>query len=216
MSNTGYAAAPVGPRRKIHPVVWVLIGLAGLCAVLLVAAAGVGYYVAERFEADPAGATTALLSAIDTGFEVVSTDKASGSLVLRDKNSGEITTLNLNELKHTSIDFGNGRGKIVVRDGEHDIVIGGGETPGWIPAYGNAKVKRTVSATTAGSQVFESSDAPSQVLAHYERELGGAGMRITRHSDSKLTAEGGGREVALAVEPKGSGSRVILSYKSKE
>jgi hypothetical protein len=203
MSNTGYAAAPVGPRRKIHPVVWVLIGLAGLCAVLLVAAAGVGYYVAERFEADPAGATTALLSAIDTGFEVVSTDKASGSLVL-------------NELKHTSIDFGNGRGKIVVRDGEHDIVIGGGETPGWIPAYGNAKVKRTVSATTAGSQVFESSDAPSQVLAHYERELGGAGMRITRHSDSKLTAEGGGREVALAVEPKGSGSRVILSYKSKE
>jgi hypothetical protein len=182
--------------------------------LLIVALAGIGYYVSHRFESDPGGATASLLRMFNVGYEVTAADD-NGRLTLRDRNTGQVTKLNLNELKNTTFRFGSDGLELTIEDAEQRIVIGGGKPPDWIPTYPGAKVKRTMTTRdgeSAGSQTFQTNDGASGVLGFFEQEFGKAGMQVTRPSPATLLATRDKREVSVVADWDGDASTVSVSY----
>src|SRR5690349_9578974 len=137
-SEHQYVPGPA-PRKGLHPVIWVLIGLFGLFLLIVLALAGTGFYIAHRFSEDPVGVATTVLGAMDADVEVLSADKARKTLTIRERSTGKITTLNFDDLKNGSFDFGSGKREISIRSGGKNITIGGDATPEWLPSYPDAK-----------------------------------------------------------------------------
>ena len=105
MSSPVQGSYPVQPpKNKIHPIVWVLIGLAGCVLLVIMAIVAGGIYVASRVAANPSE-IAALIAAQNPDFELVTSNNEKGTFTLREKSTGKTMTLRFDEMKGGRVTF---------------------------------------------------------------------------------------------------------------
>ena len=119
MSTPAQSPYPFPPKKRIHPVVWVLIGLAGCLLLVIIAVVAGGVYVASRVAENPAEAAAALIAAGNPDVEIVSSSKERGVVTFREKSTGKTVTVNLDQLKQGRIVFTD-------QDKEKEVVLEAG------------------------------------------------------------------------------------------
>ena len=213
-----YAAGAL-TKKRLHPVLWIAICLAGFMLVVTIAVLGAGLYLADRFSQDPVGVATALLSAVDSDLEVVS-----GSLTnvtIRDKGTGRVFNLRFDELKNAAVHVRNGRHVLSLESRGRTITIGSPELPEWLNGCTDERITRALTIrdlnSVAGSQTFETEGGAAKILDSCTDALNKAGLQATR-SDNGLAArtDDGRRELSLRIVTEDAPSRVILSYTARD
>jgi hypothetical protein len=241
---------PVPPQgaptpKKISPIVWILIAIAGLCMFVVIAVAALGFFAYHKakqagfdislLEKKPELAFIKMAVAANPDAELVSIDEGRGIATVKDKKTGKVVTMNFEDLRKGRISFSEGgrnvtietqgqgeQGSVAVTTEEGTTRIGAGvKLPAWLPAYSGAKAEG-VSALGAGGASggfgFKTADAPDKVASFFETELkkGGFEVELTKHAaGAMLTATSGGRKAVLNILADGSGSAVNGSFEDK-
>jgi len=192
MAATPVAAAPA--KRGLSPIVWVLIIVGGLILLTIVGVVGAGFFLvhkahqagfdSELMQRNPGYATAKMIIAMNPEVEEVSHDEASGTITVREKKTGKVTTMNFGDIKngHFSFSAQDDNGKTATMEfGE-----GAGKLPSWVPVYPGAKAEGGFSATggagqneEGGTVAFSTSDASSKVMSFYQDKAKDLGMKTT-------------------------------------
>lgn len=226
------AAAPGAAKKKISPIVWILVGILGLIVLVVVGVVGAGAYLAYKVKQNPALAMTRILTAANPDVEVLSSDAGKGTLTVRDKKTGKVVTMNFDDIKNGRFSVqeegkeavtmearGAGQnGAFQVRSGNQVMNFGANadKVPSWVPTYPGAKMEGTFSMQggegEGGSFQLTTSDAAEKVLAHYESALKGGGFKILSSAKTEeggmIIGENAGRSVTVTIS-KGSGQTTI-------
>ncbi len=207
---------------------WVAIGCVGIL-VLGGAAVGVGtWWVAKKaksaiaeYQDNPAMATVKMLTAVNPDLELVSTDDATGKVTIKNKKTGEVVTVDLEDIKNGKINFETAEGKASLSfdqqagtmemqgaDGATATIGGSAELPGWVPAYPGAAPEGVYAAEDAsqksGTFGLTTSDSVSDVFAFYKEQLEGAGFKVSENKYSAAGADGG-----MVVGESADGQRTV-------
>lgn len=155
------SAPPAGSPPKNGPSGLAIFGFGCLGLAILVGIGGAvvaykGWQKAKEIYAeaggDPAKVAARMMIKMNPDLELVSTDDAKGQMTIRDKKSGEVITLAIDDVakgkfsvkgadgSETTIDVSQGSGgRMTVKDadGKTTLVTGGTNAPlpGWVPVY---------------------------------------------------------------------------------
>lgn len=174
---------PHAPAKKSSsPWIWVAAGCGGLAilgVLLVVAVVGFGMFQARDFledmEENPLRAVAELAIGQDPDLEIVDSDDAEGTFTVRNLRTGEVTTLNFQDItdgkltviteegevtmEATPSDEGGG---ITVTGPEGEAVIGVGasleDVPDWVPLFPDAN-------ETSGTYQATSSEGTTGMVA---------------------------------------------------
>ena len=210
---------PTG-AKKTSPLVWVLVGCGGLVLLVAIIMLVAGVFVAKKAgsylkdaEKNPAMAAAKMVVAMNPELETVSTDEAAGTITIRNKKTGEVMTVDFEDVKKGKIRFKNEKGevaeisasadnetgKLEVKTGEGTMTFGAGgeaERPDWVPEYPGSESEGMYS--TKGPQglsaafTFLTSDSAEDVMAFFEERLKGTGFEVTTSSMKKSGKLSGG------------------------
>jgi hypothetical protein len=143
----------------------------------------------------------------------VSTDEDAGTITIRNKKTGEVMTVDFEDVKKGKIRFRNEKGEeaeisasgdgetgtLEIKSKEGNVTFGaGGEggRPDWVPEYPGSQAEGMYSSTSpqglSAAFTFATSDAPEDVMAFYEEQLKGAGFEVTTSSMKKAGKLSGG------------------------
>jgi hypothetical protein len=161
---------------------------------------------------------------------VVNSNDAKGEITIRDKKTGEVTTVNYNDIKSGKLSVKNSKGEevtfdpaskegtVVVKNKEGTTVVGGDSKatapPAWVPIYPGMKVKegggmRSEKADKiTGMYTAESSDAPAKVKEFYVSKLTEAGLKP--ESEVVNTGSGEMHTVSVTKDDKGKEISVMI------
>lgn len=242
--------APATPVKKgTSPWVWVLAGCGGLLfigAVVVTVVVYWGYHKAKGFaeaaKKNPAVFAAKLVIAAQPDLEVVSEDTDKGTLTIRNKKTGEVITMDAEEIKEGRLKFKNEKGEEVtfegsgepgkegftVKSNEGTMTFGkGGEqtAPSWVPSYPGTTPVTTMSKSSDegiyGNYTFQTSDSSEKVLEYYETELKGDGFTVEKTnvqggpiSMGTLHAkrDDGKRNVDISILPAAGLTQVTVQY----
>lgn len=225
------AGAPAAQKKGLPPLAWVGIGcgaivVIGLIGMAILFAMGVSWLggKAEEFEENPAMASAKMMVRVNPELELVEADDEAGTLTVRNRKTGEVATVGLDELEEGRITFksddgeevsigveedAEGGGAFTVRDKEGRATFRAGsggeaEIPGWVPRYEGVAVEGTYYAQSDGEVnggfSFKSEDPVDEVVAWYEGALEDSGFEVTGRSSYEA---GGVRGVNLSAEADG-------------
>jgi hypothetical protein len=203
MNNT----PPDLPTQKKGPSGLAMAGI-GCGGLLLIAMVGAGLLVlkgcqkaqemAADFQKNPAKAAAMFALKANPDVEVVSADDAKGEITIKDKKSGEVTTLSFNDISQGRISMKNSKGeemsidasgakdgKVVMKGPNGQTVIGAGAAepaPSWVPAYPGMKsdsgaLNVSRNDKKAGIIMSYTTDDPAKVKDFYESQLKAAGFQ---------------------------------------
>jgi len=220
----GAAGAP--PPKKISPIVWILLAVAGLFLLAVVAVVGIGFFAYHK--AKQAGFDMALLEkkpelafvkmavAANPDAEIIDIDEGRGVVSVKDKKTGKVVTLNFEDIR---------KGRLSLEGGGKKVTLGAGSVtlPSWFPAYPGANPEgfsAQSQADSGGGFGFKTADAPDTVASFYESELkkDGFNVELTKQAaGAMLSAESGGRRAVINVmaDTSGGGSGVNGTFKDK-
>lgn len=233
-----YSAPPPAPAKKkgLSPLAWVGIGcgvivILGILAMVVAGALGLRWLggKAKEFEANPTMAAAKLVVKANPEIELVSEDDDAGTLTVRNKKTGEVVTVDLDDIRNGQISFESdgekttmgvekgedGEGALTVRgaDGKPRFRVGaGGEEnlPDWLPRYQGVEIQGTLYSASGGKvnggYNFQTTDPVDDVLAYFHDELEDAGMTETSNS---TTTSGSSRYSNVSYE--GDGRTVNLT-----
>jgi hypothetical protein len=201
-----------GQKKKMSALGWVAIGCGAIAIVAILAigamvAAGGWFFKkqANKFEENPAVAAAEWAIRANPDVELVESDVKAGTITFRDKKSGEVVTMNAEDIKDGKLSFETKDGtttldgssvgeggtlKVTNEKGEEAVFSAGTgapkNLPSWLPVYGGAKVEGSYDATTAEGRnamfTVTSSDSLDQVAEFYQSKLEEAGMKVERSS----------------------------------
>jgi len=218
------------PKKKISPVVWILIAVAGLFVILGLVVVGTGIFVytkakragldTELIQKNPALAVAKMAVSMNPDVELVSIDEDKGVMTVKEKSTGKILTVNFEDAKS---------GKFVFSEGDKKVVIGGGDaanTPSWVPVYPGSKAEGVFSAQSGeegsgGTVVFKTGDSVDAVKKHYEDALKAAGFEIkatmTAGEGATVIAENEAKKRTLhvGINRDGSQTGITVIYSEK-
>lgn len=187
----GTVPQPPPPAKKSNVLLWVLAGVGGFFLLIaVVVVAGIAY-VARN----PALVMTKMITAANPNVEVLSVDKGSQRITLRDKQSGKTYNISFDDAKN---------GKFSVREdgGEHaSFTLGGNaKIPTWVPDYPGSNPQAAFSAQghdgESGTFTFKTSDRADKVAKYYEDQFQSTGLQIT----SNVSHQGGSSGTMLVAE----------------
>lgn len=231
----GATPAPPAKKKGLSPLAWVGIGcgvIILLAIIAMVVAGAIGLHwlggKAKEFQENPAMATAKMMVKADPDIELVEADDDAGTITVRNKKTGEVMTVGLDEIKEGKISFESngekmtmgveegedGKGALTVTDkeGKTQFRVGaGGEEniPDWVPRYRGVEPQGTYYSSSGGEinggYSFETSDSVDDVVDYYRDALSDAGMTETGSSTSTA---GGTRISNLSYE--GGGRTVGL------
>jgi hypothetical protein len=218
------------PQRKgLHPLAWVGIGC-GVILVIVVAALVVGGFflartvkdVAKDFEDNPGLAAARFVVKATPELEEVAVDEAAGTMTVRNTKTGEVITVNFEDIKNgrfswtvdgeeVTVDVSEAEGgtvKIESSKGEGFALSTGAavseDIPDWVPVYPGAEPASRSMMTSGegvtGSFQIETGDAVSDVIAFYRDRLKAAGFEITVNTFSGEGSEGGMVQATVEAE----------------
>jgi hypothetical protein len=188
------AGAPVAPpaapaKRRTSPMVWVLVAVLGLFGLGALAVVGTGAFLfhkarqagvdPELWRTNPGLAVGKMAAAFNPNLEVVRTNDADGTVILRDRHTGKQFSIGIDAARNGSFSLK------AAEDGKEATVEFGGnaKAPAWVPQYPESHPESVFTAKgqsenesgEAGSFTFKTPDSTSKVVAFYEekaRELG--------------------------------------------
>jgi hypothetical protein len=199
------AAPPVGPVtvQKSSALVWILGGCGGLIVLAAITGGMTMYYLAHKakqfahgMEKNPALAVAKMMAAVNPDVEVVSTDEDKGTITVRDKKTGKLLTMNLQDAQKGKFVFeqdgqkvemqahGEGdKGSLELKSGDGSMKFGtDGKMPDWLPAYPGSTPKGVFSMQSGkgsgGSFGLTTNDSIDQVVRYYEDALKKAGLTV--------------------------------------
>ena len=240
-----YSGPPI-VQKKTSPLIWIL-GI--LCGLILLAGTAVivgGYFIAKKvgdFASNPGMAAAKLMVAGNPDLDLVSTDEAKGTVTIRDKKTGDVVTLNFDDIRNgrltvqqngKSVTLGAGTGGIEAKSSDGQIARLGGaaDLPSWVPAYPGATPAGVGASNTtqeeAGSVTFSTADAADKVLSFYSGALKTAGwkdvesniMDIPGTSNKAGAVSGesadGKQSINAALTTSDGRTNVILSYSARK
>jgi hypothetical protein len=162
------------PRRRRWP--WIV------AAVLAVWIGGAYYFYQDN--------ERRFAEARNTGVDILSSDPKTGVVTARDKKTGKIVTLDMNDIEPDAI-------RLPIR-----------------PYPGAAES----GAAKGGALTFTTPDAPGAVVSYYESELKSVGLEVAKNTAGgpagavTLTGtSGNGRKVTVVIRGAGSGATVGIS-----
>ena len=238
------------PEKKGLPVwAWVGIGCGALIVLVMIVMTVAGFLVANKvkdvaadFEDNPAMATARLIVKLNPELEEVSTDEEEGTITVRNTKTGEIVTVNFDDIENGKFSFTTDDGEVTIdasgvaesgsvsiTTDEGSVVYSAGvvsdEIPGWVPVYpggepANRHSMRTADSVSGGFQV-ETSDPVAKVLDFYRSALEGEGYAISVNTFSQDDTEGGmvngsnedsGRTVMAILSSEDGATTVNVNY----
>jgi len=232
--------------------VWVLVGC-GVIVLLVVLALAVGGFIigkkvkdfAKEAERNPAVAAAELVARANPEIEVVDKDYDRGTITIRNKKTGEVLTLDAEDVKNGRIRVRNEKGEEVTfegrgegKDGQFRITTKEGEAtfgagaeanlPSWLAEYPGAETQGAYAgsdgAGASGGYTFQTGDTVQEVLDFYKGHLEGEGFKVTtstfqqdgRTAGGSLTGEGpGGREASVGAM-RGDDGRTVVTVTYKQ
>ncbi len=236
------AAAPVAPapaKRGLSPIVWVLIIVGGLILLSILGVVGAGFFVmhkvhqagfdSELMQRNPGYAAAKMIITMNPDVEEVNHDEAAGTITVREKKTGKITTMKFGDIKNGHFSFSakdeNGQ------TGSIEFGGGLGKLPSWVPVYPGAKAEGEFSATggsgqneEGGTVVLSTSDDWSKVMSFYQDKAKDLGMKATMTTNTGsggmliFTDEDSKRTLSVTAGGGGSSgnSSVSLTYSMKK
>jgi uncharacterized protein YfiM (DUF2279 family) len=201
-----------GQKKKMSALGWIAIGCGAIAIIGILALGGAAFIggrflknKAAEFEKNPAVAGAELLIRANPDVELVKSDAEAGTITFRDKKSGEVVTMNAEDIKEGKLTFtgkdgtttidgsssGEGGTLKVTNDKGEETVFGTSagapkNLPSWVPLYTGARIEGSYDATTAEGRnamfTVKSSDSVDQVAEFYKSRLEGAGLKVERSS----------------------------------
>lgn len=240
--------APPPPKKGLSPLAWVGIGCGALAVVTLIVVAIVFAMAAKKgkeflsdFESNPAFKTAEFAIRANPELELVESDSEAGTLTVRNKKTGEVVTVDLDDIEQ-------GRLSVLTGEGEESTITFGGESggleiraeeggktsrlrigaepdeiPDWVPVYPGAQPASTFVSTTAegtnGAFSLTTSDQPDEVLDWYAEELEDLGIdpqrsmfTTTVSRGGLVSGESGGRRLDVTVASQNEGTSVTVTF----
>jgi hypothetical protein len=155
---------------------------------------------AKEFEKNPAFAVAKMMVSANPDVELVSADEEKGIITVRDKKTGEVFTVNLEDVENGKLTFkkdgeeavtfeatgDESKGSLEVKSAEGIARFGNvsvDKLPDWLPAYPGSEPEGSYSAQTkegaSGGFNFLTADDPNKVIIFYEESLERAGLTVT-------------------------------------
>lgn len=230
---------------------WIFGGLAALVLLVVVCLAGLGFFMMhkarqagldpELMRKNPALAAAKMVVIANPDVQLVSSNDASGTMVVRDKKTGKLTTLKFDAANKkmvvtddqgktvtATLDSNAGTVKMESEDGTVKIGANADKAPAWVPVYPGSTPQNTISVSGKGEQkqsgtyVCVVKDDPAKVLSYYAGQLTAAGMKLTRTTSGEDAKSGGivsgednGRSVIVTVSADSEGTHVSVMYSDK-
>jgi hypothetical protein len=189
---------PPPPPKKNNVLLWVLVGVGGFFLLIAVVVIGGIAYVARN----PALVMTKMITAANPNVEVVSVDKGSREITLRDKQTGKTYNISFDDAK---------RGKFSMREGggRASFTVGGdANVPRWVPDYPRSDPHAAFSAQNSdgdsGTFTFKTRDPADKVTKFYQDQFQSSGLEITTNVTHQEAQSSGGMLVAQDVAKKHS------------
>jgi hypothetical protein len=239
---------PPAPK-KTSVWVWILGGVAIFFFAIMLTCGVVGYmgmrmiksagFDSELMKNNPGLAMAKMATAMNKNLEVLSSNDRSGTIVVRDKTTGKVTTLKFDpdtkkmvvstdDGKQSSVTIDNSGLTATSADGS-TVKYGnaaGNNVPSWVPVYPGSSPQGTVSATNGDTSqntfTFKSPDPASKVIAFYSDQLKAAGLKVnmttTSDQGGMLQAEDEGkkRTVIVTVGTSSEGSETGVNVIEKK
>jgi len=200
--------------------VWVLVGCGGLVLIVAIVLLVGGLFVAKKVgsfaddaKKNPAMATAKMIVAMNPDLETVSTDESAGTITIRNKKTGEVMTVDFDDIKQGKIRFKNDKGetaeisasgegetgKVEFKSDKGTMTFGAGgeaESPAWLPAYPGSVPQGMYSSKgpqgVSAAFSFDTKDSPEKVMAFFEGKLKDGGFEVTSSTFKKGAALAGG------------------------
>ncbi len=216
MSNGGQA-----PAKKGLPVwAWVGIGCGALMILVLVAVMVGGFFVARKardfaaeLEENPARTIARGIIMANPELEEVSADDEGGTITIRNTKTGEIITVNYDEIAEGKLSFTTDKGEITVdasemkdtgsikvTDEDGGVVFSTGaavtdDVEAWVPIYPdceptNRHTMRTEQEQTGGFEL-ETPASVKEALEFYRAALADDGYEVAVNTFTQDDSEGG-------------------------
>ena len=209
---------PPPPKQGSKVLMWSLIGCGSLIVIGAIMIFAGGYFLynkakdmgfdPELMEKEPALAVGKIIAATNPDVELVSVDENKKLITLREKKTGKVVTINLEDAQQGKIVFGEeGKGEVTIEakgegeSGSVDIKTSEGNArlstgsdaamPDWIPEYPGAEITGNFSMrsdkTDSGSFGFSTEDSIDEVVSFYEDALKENGLKVS----TSMQREGG-------------------------
>ena len=210
------------------------IGCGALTLVVLIAIGLIVMKLGQKarefagdFKKNPAKAAAMLALRANPDLEVVNADDGKGEVTIKDKKTGEITTVSFSELAQGKLTMKNGKGeevsidasaakdgKVTVKGPNGETVIGGSAAaplPSWLPAYPGMKSESgalNVSRADkkAGISISYTTDDPTKVKDFYEAQFKAAGFK----TEAKLVNVGNFATGSVKAEKADTAQKVTI------
>jgi hypothetical protein len=190
---------------------WILIGCGSFIIIGIIVVFLGGWFVwnkakqagldPELLQNKPALAVAKMIVAANPDVELVSVDEDKGMMTVKDKKTGEVVSVNLDEVKNGKIVFKkDGEGDVTIEakgdeskgslevksaEGSAKFAAGAGsvdKVPDWLPIYPDVQLVGSYSAQNkegqSGGFHFATKDSPSKIVSFYEEGLKRAGMTV--------------------------------------
>lgn len=221
-----YQGPPPPPGKGSKVLLWSLVGCGSLIVIVAISIVLGGYFLInkakemgfdpELMEKEPARAVGKIIESTNPDVELVSVDENKKLITLREKKTGRVMTISLEDAQagrvvfkeegkdEVSIEAGGGgdSGSVSIKSQEGSVRIGAGSEasiPDWVPQYPDAEITGNFAATSdktvSGSFRFTTSDSIEEVISFYEDGLEEEGLKVT----TSLQRDGGKVTVGTAV-----------------
>lgn len=205
-------ANPAGPPapKKSNVLLWVLLGIAGFFMLMVFVVVGGIFYLARN----PATVLTKMISASNPNVEVVSVNKGSQQITLRDKHTGKTYQISFDDAKN---------GRFTMKGDEGTVTVGGeAKVPAWVPDYPGSNPQGAFAARGSqgegGTFSFKTVDSTDKVTKFYRDQFQSLGLKINSETSlptgAVLAAEDEVRKhtVTVIVGTEGGNTTVAVTY----
>ncbi|MGB8013870.1 MAG: hypothetical protein WCF68_19815 [Terriglobales bacterium] len=246
---------PPAPQKSSGSkvILWVVGIVVGLILISFASCAVLGFFALHKakqagFNSDlmkknPVYATAKLAASMNPDAEIVSSDDNSGTITIRDKKTGKVTTMKFDSQKKTMVvtdengkttsltttgEGANAGMEMKSSEGTMKVGATSDKAPDWVPAYPGSSPQSTFSASSnaeeTGSFTFVTKDPVDKVIAFYSDSLKSARFAVTNmttNSDGKAGGMVSGedkannRTVVVGLSTDNDGVRVSVTFSIK-
>lgn len=194
-------------KKGLGPLAWIGIGCGAMILIaFMVMSVGIWFGarkvkdIAKDFEDDPAKTAAEMIVKMNPELEIVESDDSEGTITIRVKETGEITTFDYSEIEQGKLSLESSEGRIAFDATSEDegaiftletdegttkvATLGGpGQLPAWLPEYPNAENLLTAyseekEGSLGGTFSFQTSDSVEEVFTYYRERLESAGLTV--------------------------------------
>ncbi len=245
------AGLPQGTPAKnsgVKVLLWVLGGFAAFMIIAIVGFSVLGFVFMhkakqagldlELMKKNPGLAAAKLTVAGNPDVQMVSSNDSTGTIVVRDKKTGKLTTMKFDPQKKSlvviddkgqqaKITADTSAGTISVQSSDGSVTLGGGagKAPAWVPQYPGSSPQANFSSIKDGRQSgsfsFVSSDSVEKIVGSYADTLKSSGFSVSRTGTASDTVSTGiinakdgdhKRSLTISAQTENDGTHVLVNF----